>query len=113
MMMFDWFKNLMPEHLAPIKPVIQPPDELDEDAERLASYGGEPEADDEADLAECDACGEMKPEEGGLHHKGIVHAAMIDPPDESWICADCIYHAEEAQLDRALEARDNLYYEEK
>ncbi len=66
---------------------------------------------------ECDACGEMKLEEGGeLDTGGPVRKDQIDPPDVSWICAECVARRDDAMVDVWERRQDNaalLYYEEK
>jgi len=56
---------------------------------------------------ECAACNEEKPLEGGK--EVTVHTHRVDGQavgvDTEWVCADCIDEAEDAQVERQLEAR--------
>lgn len=65
---------------------------------------------------ECDACGEVKHTEGGEDYRiGTVHAASIDPPEDIWVCRDCLAQQEDAEISRAEDRADNqdLYFYEK
>jgi len=59
------------------------------------------------DVAVCGACDEEKDIEGG--QEVTVHTHRIDGQavavDTEWVCADCISGAEDAQVERQLEAR--------
>jgi len=82
-----FFKNLMPEQLAPIKPEIE--------------------------MVECDACHEEKPETCG--ESVVVYTHRVEGRavgvDTEWVCNDCIEGAEEARTERMVEARQQYYYE--
>jgi len=61
---------------------------------------------------ECDACGELKHTEGGKDYRiGTVHAASIDPPEDIWICRDCLAQQEDAEISRAEEKIEQYYWE--
>lgn len=69
------------------------------------------------EMSECDGCGEMRWAGGGESHRDVIHAAMIDPPDEHWVCDECVARAEAHDEDRAMDAvrpmsdRDYYLYE--
>lgn len=66
-----------------------------------------------SDTIECDACGEEKPAEG--HEMVVIDSTYVDgmlvSEDREPVCADCIYDAEESQVERALDARAWAQYD--
>ena len=55
-------------------------------------------------MIECDACHEMKPEEGGETIVAFTHRVegRAVGVDREWICADCVEEAALAEEDRAV-----------
>ena len=67
---------------------------------------------------ECDSCGEMGAvDDGESSETGSRSYPAIDPPEQHWICRDCVGRAESAEEDRMMEAerpmsnRDYYLYE--
>ena len=58
---------------------------------------------------ECDGCGEIKHDDGRGESTtvGGYGPTAIDPPEHHWVCSNCVYLAEEAQVDRAEARMDN------
>ena len=63
---------------------------------------------EQVEIAECDACGHMGELDAGESYRETVHAAMIDPPDESWICAGCVAQFESAEEDRMMDIEPGM-----
>ena len=56
---------------------------------------------------ECDACGELRHDDGKGHdYKQAVHGAMIDPPVEHWVCSNCVAMAEDYEISRMEDRMD-------
>ena len=62
---------------------------------------------EEEELADCIACGEEKPVDGG--EEVVIDRTYVDhmlvSEDSEFVCADCVSVAEEAQVERQLESR--------
>ena len=60
------------------------------------------------ELSECDNCHEEKPyTEGEMVVVDVTRVdGMVVSEDAEFVCADCIINAEEAQLERQIEARE-------
>lgn len=60
---------------------------------------------EQVEVDECDSCGQMGAvDDGESSETGSRSYPAVDPPEQHWICRDCVALAESAQEDRMMDA---------